>query len=94
MDHLSGLVFRRPQATLTADLWSIFAPPFSYDVWADPFTRESVNDLYPEQVEHYTALLEAQWEAHQALARQFTPGEASPLTPEQLRTLRSLGYIR
>ena len=65
-----------------------------YDVWADPFTRESVNDLYPEQVEHYTALLEAQWEAHQALARQFTPGEASPLTPEQLRTLRSLGYIR
>ena len=30
MDHLSGLVFRRPQATLTADLWSIFAPPFSY----------------------------------------------------------------
>ena len=31
MDHLSGLVFRRPQATLTADLWSIFAPPFSED---------------------------------------------------------------
>ena len=31
MDHLSGLVFRRPQATLTADLWSIFAPPFSPD---------------------------------------------------------------
>ena len=30
MDHSSGLVFRRPQATLTADLWSIFAPPFSY----------------------------------------------------------------
>ena len=29
MDHSSGLVFRRPQATLTADLWSIFAPPFS-----------------------------------------------------------------
>ena len=29
VDHSSGLVFRRPQATLTADLWSIFAPPFS-----------------------------------------------------------------
>ena len=29
MDHSTGLVFRRPQATLTADLWSIFAPPFS-----------------------------------------------------------------
>ena len=25
MDHSTGLVFRRPQATLTADLWSIFA---------------------------------------------------------------------
>ena len=34
MDHSTGLVFRRPQATLTADLWSIFAPPFSgLTVW-------------------------------------------------------------
>ena len=65
-----------------------------YDVRADPFVRQNVNDLYPELVEHYTAFLEAQWETHQALAQQFTPGEASPLTPEQLRTLRSLGYIR
>ena len=65
-----------------------------YDVRADPFVRQNVNALYPELVEHYTALLEAQWETHQVLAQQFTPGEASPLTPEQLRTLRSLGYIR
>jgi len=28
------------------------------------------------------------------LAQQFTPGEVSPLTPEQLRTLRALGYIQ
>ena len=39
-------------------------------------------------------MLEEQLEAHQALAQHFTPGEESPLTPEQLRTLRSLGYIR
>ena len=65
-----------------------------YDVRADPFVRQNVNDLYPELVEHYTAFLEARWETHQDLARQFTSGEASPLTPEQLRTLRSLGYIR
>ena len=36
----------------------------------------------------------SEWEAHQALAQQFTPGKQSPLTPEQLRTLRSLGYIQ
>ena len=30
----------------------------------------------------------------ETLAEQFTPGEESPLTPEQLRTLRSLGYIQ
>ncbi len=35
-----------------------------------------------------------QWEAHQALAQLFTPSEAVPLTPEQLETLRALGYIR
>ncbi len=54
----------------------------------------SVHEDRPDLVEHYTAFLEAQWEAHQALAQQFTPGDESPLTPEQLRTLRSLGYIR
>ena len=42
MDHSSGLVFRRPQATLTADLWSIFAPPFSHgsNYLADDFQQE------------------------------------------------------
>ena len=49
---------------------------------------------HPDVVEHYTAFLEAQFEAHQALAKQFTRSEDSPLTPEQLRTLRALGYIR
>ena len=45
-------------------------------------------------VEKYTEFLEAQWEAHQALAQQFTRSEESPLTPEQLQTLRALGYIQ
>ena len=53
-----------------------------------------MHEEHPDLVEHYTAFLEAQWEAHQALAQQFTGGEELPLTPEQLRTLRSLGYIR
>jgi len=45
-------------------------------------------------VEKYTAFLEAQWEAHQALAQRFTPGDEVQLTPDQLRTLRALGYIQ
>jgi CHASE3 domain sensor protein len=38
--------------------------------------------------------LEALFEAHQALVQYFTQSESVALTPEQLRTLRSLGYIQ
>ncbi|MCK5411573.1 MAG: sulfatase, partial [Gemmatimonadetes bacterium] len=44
-----------------------------YDVWNDPFATANVNDQHPELVEKYTAFLEAQWEAHRALATRFTP---------------------
>ena len=54
----------------------------------------SLHEEQPDLVAKYTKFLETQCEARQALAQQFTPGEESPLTPEQLRTLRSLGYIR
>jgi len=53
-----------------------------------------VNDERPALMEQYTARLERQWEAHRLLARSFTPGSRMELTPEQLETLRSLGYIR
>ena len=43
-----------------------------YDLRSDPFTLKNVNDSYPELVEKYTELLEAQWEAHQSLAQLFT----------------------
>jgi len=65
-----------------------------YDLWSDPRAFYSVHEEHPDLVEHYTAFLEAQFEAHRLLAQQFTPGEVSPLTPEQLRTLRALGYIQ
>ena len=65
-----------------------------YDLWNDPHALSSLHEERPDLVEHYTAFLEAQFEAHQLLAQRFTPGEESPLTAEQLRTLRSLGYIR
>ena len=76
---------RRPQSV---------ARLFLYDLWSDPRAFYSVHEEHPDLVEHYTAYLKVQWEAHQALAQQFTPGEESPLMPEQLRTLWSLGYIR
>ena len=65
-----------------------------YDLSNDPHALSSLHEERPDLVEHYTTFLEAQFAAHQLLAQQFTPGDESPLTPEQLRTLRSLGYIR
>ncbi len=66
-----------------------------YDLRSDPFTLKNVNDLYPELVDKYTLLLEAQWDAHQVLRQHVGVSTAEvELTPEQLRTLRSLGYIR
>ncbi len=65
-----------------------------YDLWADRPTLNSLHEERPDLVEKYTKFLEEQWKAHQALAQQFTRPEDSPLTAEQLRTLRALGYIR
>ncbi len=69
-------------------------PIILFDRWKDPFHAGSVHEERPDLVEKYKRLIEAQWEAHQALAQQFTRSKDSPLTPEQLRTLRSLGYIQ
>jgi arylsulfatase A-like enzyme len=69
-------------------------PLLLYDVSEDPMALSPVNDEHPELVTKYTELLTRQWEAHQLLAKRFTPGGAVELTPEQLETLRTLGYIR
>jgi arylsulfatase A-like enzyme len=69
-------------------------PLLLYDLWNDPECLRSLHEKRPDLVEKYTEFLEAQWKVHQALAQHFTRSEDSPLTPEQLRTLRSLGYIR
>ncbi len=69
-------------------------PLLLYDLWNDPHTQHSVHEERPDLVEKYTEFLEAQWEAHQALAQTFNPGGEVALTPEQLATLRALGYIQ
>ena len=65
-----------------------------YDLWEDPFTLQNVNNRYPELVEKYTQLLEAQWQSHLTMAALYEPGGQSELGPEQLQALRALGYIR
>ena len=69
-------------------------PLLLYDLWTDPMALLSVHEEHPDLVERYTTFLDGQLAAHQALATQFTPGDEVALTPEQLETLRTLGYIR
>ncbi len=69
-------------------------PLLLYDLWNDPFCVTSVHEEHPDLVEHYTEFLEKQWEAHKALAQRFTRSGEVVLTPEQLETLRALGYIQ
>ena len=69
-------------------------PLLVYDLWNDPYCLHSLHEERLDLVEKYTALLEEQWAAHQALAQLFSESEAVPLTPEQLEALRSLGYIQ
>jgi hypothetical protein len=69
-------------------------PLLLYDLWNDPECRHSLHEERSDLVEKYTAFLEAQFEAHQALGQYFTRSESVTLTPEQLETLRALGYIQ
>ena len=58
---------------------------------------EKLEETYAaiHDVEHAVShLLEGEGEAHQALAQRFTRSSDVALTPEQLETLRALGYIQ
>ncbi len=70
------------------------APLLLYDLWNDPMALWSLHKERPDLVRKYTAFLEEQFEAHLALGQYFTPSGEVELTPEQLQTLRTLGYIR
>ncbi len=69
-------------------------PLLLFDLWNDPFALRSLHEERPDLVEKYTAFLEEQWEAHRSLAQYFTRDSDVVLTPEQLQTLRTLGYIQ
>ena len=83
-----------PESRAWEDLPARIPRLLLYDLWNDPYTLHSVHEERPDLVQKYTAFLEDQFEAHLALAQYFTPSGEVELTPEQLRTLRSLGYIQ
>ena len=70
------------------------APLLLYDLWDDPYCRNSLHEERPDLVEKYTAFLGERWAAHQILAQRFAPGDNVALTPEQLEMLRKLRYIQ
>ena len=83
-----------PDEDEEAALWRRPVPLLLYDLWNDPMALWSVHEERPELVEKYTAFLEHQFEAHMALSQYFTRSGDVALTPEQLQTLRTLGYIQ
>ncbi|MCK4785914.1 MAG: sulfatase [Desulfobacteraceae bacterium] len=70
------------------------APLLIYDLWNDPYCLHSQHKERPDLVKKYRKFLKAQWKSHQSLAKLFSRAGKLPLTPDQLKNLRSLGYIR
>jgi len=70
------------------------APLLIFDVWEDPQALKSLHEERPDLVEKYSKVLDGLWKEHQALAKKFTRAGEVPLTPDQVETLRSLGYLR
>jgi hypothetical protein len=70
------------------------APLLIFDVWEDPQALKSLHEERPDLVEKYSKMLDQIWKEHQELAKKFSRAGEVPLTPDQVETLRSLGYIR
>ena len=69
-------------------------PILIYDLWDDPLLTKPINSERPDLVEKYRTFLEEQFKANEMLRELIGGGGTVALTPEQLRTLRSLGYIQ
>jgi len=70
------------------------APLLIFDVWEDPHAFRSLHEERPDLVEKYSKMLNGIYKEHEALAKKFSRAASVPLTPEQIETLRSLGYLR
>jgi arylsulfatase A-like enzyme len=69
-------------------------PLLLYNLWNDRYCLNSLHEEHPDLVKKYTMYLQARWKEHRELAKHFTRSEQTHLISEQLRTLRSLGYIK
>jgi arylsulfatase A-like enzyme len=70
------------------------APLLLFDLENDPHAFRSLHEERPELVRIYSKILGRLWNEHLSLAAKFTRAGELPLTPEQIETLRSLGYLR
>jgi arylsulfatase A-like enzyme len=70
------------------------APLMIFDIWEDPYAFKSLHAERPDLVEKYLKMLDGIWKEHKTLAKKFSRAGNVPLTPEQIETLRSLGYLR
>lgn len=70
------------------------APLLLFDLWNDPQCLRSIHAGRPELVRKYTEFLRGRFEEHRRLAKKFTRAGSAPLNPEQIETLRTLGYIK
>jgi arylsulfatase A-like enzyme len=70
------------------------APLLIFDVGKDSHAFHSLNEERPDLVEKYAKMLGRIWKEHRALAAKFSRAGNAPMTPDQIETLRSLGYLR
>jgi hypothetical protein len=66
--------------------------PQLFDLAQDPGENEDLAARRPDRVEYFTRLREGAREKYSRLAL-VGPSESSPLSPEEIEQLRSLGYL-
>jgi arylsulfatase len=65
-----------------------------FDIREDPHALKDLHEERPDLVEKYSKMLGRLWQEHLSLARKFSRPGSVALNPDQIETLRSLGYLR
>jgi arylsulfatase A-like enzyme len=84
----------RPDRMKNAKALARPAPLLIFDVEKDPHAFWSLHAERPDLVEKYSKMLGRLWEENLKLAGGFSQPGVTPMTPDQVEALRSLGYIR